>query len=182
MKGAIANCLKEVVVQKYGTDKWEEIRMTSNLPGILLDSGNIDDEKVISAFNMAPDILGLSCQKLMDAFAEHWTFNYASKLGYGFFLKKHQSARQAILDINKVHQMATSNIKDANPPIFDFQWDNDRTLYVEYKSERGLFDICLSCLKALGKYHNEDLKITKAGNNKIRIVFAAQSAIRAQNR
>jgi hypothetical protein len=182
MKGSIANCLKEVVIQGYGTDKWEELRVASNLPRVLLDSGNISDEQVITAFNMAPDVLGITWQKLMDAFAEHWTFNYASKLGYGFFLKKHKSAREAILDINRVHQMATANIKGATPPTFDFKWDNDNTLCVEYKSHRGLFDICLACLKALGKYYNEDLKITKAGNNKIRIEFAAQSALRAQER
>lgn len=130
---------------------------------------------------MAPDLLEITWQKLMDAFADHWTFNYSSKIGYGFFLKKHKSAREAILDMNKVHQMATSNIKDAKPPKFDFKWDNNSTLYVEYKSERGLFDICLSCLKSLGKYYNENLRITKAGNNKIRIDFPAQSMVKTQN-
>jgi hypothetical protein len=175
MKGSIVNCFKEVITKEYGETKWEELRVASDLPKILLDSGNIDDDKVITAFNMAPDILGVSWQKLMDSFADYWTFNYSGKIGYSFFLKKHKSAREAILDINTVHQMATSNIRDAKPPLFDFKWENDNTLYVEYKSERGLFDICLSCLKALGKYYKEDLNIKKAGNNKICIIFPAKS-------
>ena len=181
MKGSIVNCFKEVVVKECGKDKWEELRVASNLPEILLDSGNIDDEKVITAFNMAPDILNVNWQKLMDAFADHWTFNYADKIGYGFFLKKHKTAREAIINMNKVHQMATSNIRDANPPTFDFEWENDNTLYIEYKSKRGLFDICLSCLKSLGKYYNENLRVSKAGNNKIRINFPAQSMPKAEN-
>jgi hypothetical protein len=175
------NCLKEVVVKEYGMDKWEELRVASELPTILLDSGNVNDDKVIAAFNMAPDILNVSWQKLMDLFAENWTFNYANKIGYGFFLKKHKSAREAIMNMNKIHQMATSNIKDANPPSFDFKWENDNTLYVEYKSQRNLFDICLSCVKALGKYYKENLQITKAGNNKIRIIFPAESRLKAEN-
>jgi len=32
MKGSIVNCLKEVVVKEYGMDKWEELRVASELP------------------------------------------------------------------------------------------------------------------------------------------------------
>jgi hypothetical protein len=181
MKGSIVNCFKEVVFKECGKDKWDELRVASNLPTILLDSANIDDERVVTAFNMAPDILNVSWQKLMETFADHWTFNYASKMGYGFFLKKHKSAREAIMEMNKIHQMATSNIKGANPPSFDFKWEDDNTLLVGYKSERNLFDICLYCLKSLGKYYKENLEIIKAGNNKIRVNFPAKTIFKAKN-
>lgn len=47
MKGSIVNCLKEVVIKEFGEDKWEELRVASSLPLILLDSANIDDEKLL---------------------------------------------------------------------------------------------------------------------------------------
>jgi len=42
---------------------------------------------------------------------------------------------------------------------------------MKYISKRGLIDFMVGLIKGVGKYYREDLKVTKLGNDRVKIVF-----------
>ena len=76
-----------------------------------------------------------------------------------------------ILGMDKIHVQMTATIRNARPPRFDYQWKDERTLIVTYKSFRGMIDIYRGLVLGVGKLFNEPLRARKLDNTQVEIVF-----------
>ena len=70
-----------------------------------------------------------------------------------------------------VHATVIKNVPNAQPPRFEYEWLDDKTLIMKYKSRRRLIDFMVGSIKGVGKYYKEDLRVTKLGNDKVKIIF-----------
>jgi hypothetical protein len=70
-----------------------------------------------------------------------------------------------------MHKSVTKNIENANPPKFEFEWKNDKTLIITYISTRGLIDFVVGLAKGVGKYFNQNLLVRKISNTKVEVLF-----------
>lgn len=105
-----------------------------------------------------------------DAFGDYWVNDYAPNI-YKSVYNKYKSAREFILGMDDVHMMITQTVTNATPPRFTYNFTDDKTLMVTYKSSRGLIDIYTGLAKGLGRYFNEKLTVTKIDNKTVKIVF-----------
>lgn len=119
--------------------------------------------------NSVCKVLNISLTQAADAFGDYWVNEYAVKIYKSYYSPK--SAREFILNMDKVHQMITQNMANAHPPRFDYEWDDDKTLVMTYKSRRNLIDFLVGLLKGIGNHYNEKLQVTKLGEDKVKIVF-----------
>ncbi len=174
MKGIIAMCLKDLVVEKFGADKWEEcLRKAGADQDIsILATSNMHDEVVLKVVQGVCATLGISLQQAADAFGEHWVCNYSQKI-YPAYYRKYGTAKEFLLAMDKVHVEMTESIKDAHPPRFDYEWKDKRTLIMKYNSNRNLIDFAVGLAKGVGKFYKEDLKVLKLADDKMQIVFPA---------
>jgi hypothetical protein len=174
MKGIIALCLKDLVVAKFGADKWAEclrnIGEDHNVP--ILAGSDMHDEVVLKMIQGVCTTLGISFQQAADTFGEHWVLNYSQKI-YSAYYKRYTNAKDFLLAMDKVHVDMTDSIKNAHPPRFDYEWKDGRTLIMKYKSDRNLMDFAMSLAKGVGKFYKEDLVVSKLADNKMQIVFPA---------
>lgn len=172
MKGVIVKCLADMVTEKFGKEKWEEALQRAGLKKgtVFLATENVDDAAVLRIVNAVCDVLGITLQQAADAFGEYWVCNFAPKI-YSVYYKGVNSAKEFLLKMDKVHEVSTQNIPDARPPRFGYEWKDDRTLIMTYKSKRGLIDIMVGLVKGVGKYYKENLKVTKLGPDKVEIIF-----------
>lgn len=172
MKGVIMACLSELVQEKFGGDKWEEIMRASGLDARkrFISTEDVPDDVAMKLLDSTCSVLGISMEQAADAFGDYWVNVFAPRI-YGVYYKNVDNARGFLLKMDQVHVMSTKNIENARPPRFDYQWEDDRTLIMTYKSPRGLIDICMGLIKGVGKYFNEDLQVTKLSGDRIRIVF-----------
>jgi len=69
--------------------------------------------------------------------------------------------------------MTTKNLPHPTPPKFEYQyqWENDHTLLITYKSKRNLNDIVMSHIKAVAKHYNEKINLQKIQDNVICVEF-----------
>jgi hypothetical protein len=172
MKGVILNAIADMITEKFGKEKWEEIVEKAGLPRsrIFLPIENVDDAVVLSVINSLCNVLGITLQQAADAFGEYWICNFTPKL-YPLYYRGVNSAKEFLLQTDKIHQELTKNIPDATPPRFDYQWKDDKTLIMTYKSKRGLIEIMVGIIKGVGKYYKENLMVTKLGPDKVEIKF-----------
>jgi hypothetical protein len=59
----------------------------------------------------------------------------------------------------------------AHPPRFDYDWKNEKTLVITYKSPRGLVDFLIGLIHGVGKYFHEELMTTKLSADKVEVIF-----------
>lgn len=172
MKGIIAMCLKNLVVEKFGLEKWDEcLRNAGERENLnVLATSDLQDARVMKIVEAVCGTLGLTLPQAADAFGEYWVCIFSQKI-YGSYYRKFQSARDFLLAMDRVHVETTSLIENARPPRFDYEWKNDKTLLMAYKSNRNLIDFVAGLAKGVGKYYGEPLSVSKIGPDRIQIFF-----------
>ncbi|MBU1118400.1 heme NO-binding domain-containing protein [Patescibacteria group bacterium] len=173
MKGVIVSCFEELVKEKFGQDKWDEILDKVGIDKgkrVFLATEDIDDAAVMNVLDKTCEVLDMSVNDVTDAFGDYWVNSYAPRF-YKIYFNQAHSAREFLLNMDNVHIATTKSIANAHPPRFEYEWKDDNTLIMTYKSERGLIDLFISLVKGVGKHYHEDLKVTKLDNKKVEIVF-----------
>lgn len=173
MKGVIAVALKEMVVDRFGEDKWRETLKSAGVDQepMLLPVSDVDDGLVLKIVDELCKALNLSLDQAADAFGEHWVGVYSQKL-YKTVFRSCTNAKELLLKMDDVHVRSTKDIPGARPPRFDYEWVDDKTLIMTYKSHRGLIDFMVGLIRGVGKFYGEDISATKLSDQKARIVFA----------
>ena len=173
MKGAIAICLKETVVSKFGVKKWEEIMIAAGQKPsmIIMASLDIDDAVIVEIVKQTCSNLNITIEQAADAFGDYWVNSYANRM-YKPYYGTSSTAKDFFVQLNKMHDTATKNIANAKPPKFEVEWKDDNTLILTYISPRGLIDFVVGLAKGVGKYFNEKLSVHKISSTKVEIKFS----------
>jgi hypothetical protein len=172
MKGVIVLQLKAMVIERFGKDKWEEALAKAGIykEPIITVISNVDDKIVVDVVNSLCEVLGISLPQLGDAFGDYWVNVYTPKV-YASFYANAKTAKDFLLKMDHVHVAMTKNLQDADPPRFEYEWEDNKTLIMKYISKRGLIDFMVGLIKGVGNFYKEDLKVTKLGNDRVKIVF-----------
>jgi hypothetical protein len=175
MKGVIVTCLESLVKEQFSQQSWEDILKEADVEKHTLFNmtSNIDGKAVLEIIHATCKVLNLTLNEAADAFGDYWVNVYAPKV-YSMYFRKAHSAKEMLLNMDKLHETVTSSIADAHPPRFDYEWKDEKTLIMHYKSHRGLIDFFVGLIKGVGKYYNEELKVAKQSETAIEIVFLGQ--------
>lgn len=173
MKAIIALALKGLIKDKFGDEKWEAVLKNAGIDNEprLTPISDIDDKVVLDVIGSACKVLDISSVQAADAFGEYWMTEYAPQIFKHYFSAK-KNAKEFLLKMDDVHVAVTNTTENARPPRFDYEWEDKNTLIMNYKSDRNLIDIFVGLIKGVGKYYNENLQVSKAGGNKVKVIFA----------
>jgi len=165
-------CIKELVVNKFGNEKWKEILKMSGIEQepTILPTSDVDDSVCMKVIDSICKCLNLTLQQVADAFGEYWMCEFAPQI-YSVYYTGVKNAKEFLLKMDYAHYSSTRVLPDARPPRFDYEWIDDKTLIMHYKSHRGLIDFMVGLIKGVGKYFNEDLRVRKLDNKRVEIVF-----------
>ena len=172
MKGVIALALKEMVVEKFGPEKWKNTLIKAGIDKepLILPITNVDDSVVLKIVDSVCNVLNISLIQAADAFGDYWVNVYSQKI-YRVYYLDCKTAKEFLLKMDEVHATVTKNIPNAHPPKFEYEWKNEKTLIMKYKSQRGLIDFMVGLIHGVGKFYGETLKVTKLGDDKVEIIF-----------
>ena len=172
MKGVIVLAAKEMVTKNFGEGKWKEALQKAGIDKepIILTITDVDDQVVMKVINALCEVLNLSFTQVADAFGDYWVNEYSHKI-YQVYYDNCKTAKEFLLKMDSVHVASTRTMANAHPPRFEYEWKDDKTLIMHYKSPRGLIDFMVGLIKGVGKYYKEDLKVTKLDNERVEIVF-----------
>ena len=172
MKAVVFTCLKELVENKFGEDKWAQIAQEVGLdPGArFLPVADVDDAIVLKAIGATCSVLGITQQQAADAFGEYWVCEYAPKL-YGSYYLGVKTAKEFLLRLDGIHVATTRAIPNAHPPRFTYEEVNDNTLIMRYQSKRGLMPIFMGLVRGVAKYFGETADVSMVGADRVKIVF-----------
>lgn len=172
MKGTLVKCLEELVVTQFGQDKWEQSLKDAGLSGsiVIWPMSDIDDAQVMGLVEAVCRNLNMTLAQAADAFGDYWVNVYSQRM-YPLYYERNATAKDFLLDVDNVHVQMTRTMQRARPPRFDYEWQDDGSLIMYYKSQRGLVDFMVGLARGVGKYYGENIEVTKLGPDKVQIVF-----------
>jgi hypothetical protein len=172
MKGVILMCLANLVMEKFGRDKWEDSLEKAGFPRttFFLATQDIEDALTMKVIDSTCKVLNITTEQAAMAFGDYWVNDFAVKI-YQPFYRGPKSAKEFLLNLDKVHVMTTQTVPNAHPPRFDYEWKDEKTLIMTYKSPRGLIDFFIGLVHGVAKHFNENLKINKLSDQKVEIIF-----------
>lgn len=176
MKGVIVQCLKEMVVQHHGAERWDAIGSRAGMEAhaVILSSSDMPDEKVVALMHASEVELKMGTLELADAFGVHWNTVFAPRV-YASTYRDCHSAREFLLKLDDLHTRVTRTIPNARPPRFEYRWENPHTLVMTYISHRKLVHLAVGLARGLGRYFKETLVVERLGESQVRVRFPAKA-------
>lgn len=172
MKGTIHRCLNEVIVEHFGEETWKRALLKAGFPPDydFSYSEDIDEEKSLSLIHQVVSETGKTQEEVFDLFGVHWACEYAPS-HYAFWYMGVKSAKEFILKLDHVHDVVGKHFNNAAPPRFLYKELGENTLEIEYKSKRNLLPLFISLVKGLGVHFNEEIRVERLTEKKLRLHF-----------
>ena len=151
MYGLINNSLKDMICEKFGEEKWQEVLNASGVPeDSFLTMRSYDDEITYALAGAASDVLGAPVDACLEMFGKYWVLETAAK-SYGTLLDAAGEDMVVFLgNLNALHDRITSTFLNYVPPEF-FVEEKDNGYEIHYMSKRkGLTPFVVGLLKGLG--------------------------------
>lgn len=152
MYGLINTAMKDLVVSRFGEEKWEEIRRRAKVG----DEGfanmhKYPDEITYSLVGAASEVLEAPAADLLEAFGEHWTV-YSARAGFGHLLDfAGDNLVDFLRNLDSMHTRIGMTFTELEPPSFSVSDVGPDSLRLHYRSKRpGLTPVAIGMVKGLG--------------------------------
>lgn len=106
---------------------------------LFLPTSDIEDSRVINIINALCSTLNVSLAQAADIFGDYWINVYCQKM-YRPYFRRYKTTKDFLLGLNEIHQEITEIMDNTKPPKFLYEWQNDKTLIMLYKSHRNIID------------------------------------------
>lgn len=160
MKGVINKGIQELVQARFGAEAWEQIKARAGCEEpFFAVSEDYPDELTLALVQAAAEVSGLPTETLLVEFGKFWVSHTGKESYPTFFRLAGSSPRQFLLNMDRVHEQATRNIRNAAPPRFTYEEWPDGRLWMHYHSERGLCAVLRGLILGVGIYFNQELQV-----------------------
>jgi hypothetical protein len=122
-------------------------------------SKDYPDEMSIALIKSAADISGLTAEEVMLEYGKYIVPNTLKESYPTYFKLGGSSARDFLLNMDRVHKHATRSILGATPPRFEYEELPDGRLIMHYYSKRGLCTILRGLILGVGILFGENLEV-----------------------
>lgn len=161
MYGLINSALKNMIQQRFGEEKWQEILSESGVPeDSFLTMRSYEDSLTYQLVGAASKVLEAPPEVCLEMFGEYWVIETAGK-HYGTLMSASgQTMVEFIRNMNTLHDRITGTFINYIPPEFMVEDLPNNQYLIHYVSTReGLQPFVVGLLKGLAKRFNATLTI-----------------------
>ena len=161
MYGLINNALQNMIREKFGDEKWEEVLRRSGVPeDSFLTMRSYDDALTYRLAGTASEVLGAPVEACLEMFGEYWVLETASK-SYGTLMDASGDTMVDFLrNMNSLHDRITGTFLNYVPPEFLVEDLEPPRYHIHYLSKRkGLTPFVEGLLKGLAIRFGSQLEI-----------------------
>jgi hypothetical protein len=168
MKGVINKGIQELIEAKFGAEAWGRIKeMAKCEEPFFSTSEDYPDQMTLDLANAASEVSGLPLETVLVEFGKFWVSKTGIESYPTLFKLAGKTAREFLLNLNKVHNHVTKNIRNARPPFFEYEELADGRLRMHYRSDRRLCVVMRGLILGVGFHFDEELQLkeTSCMNN-----------------
>ena len=152
MYGMVNKALEGLVKEKFGEEKWHEIKRKSEFDeDFFVSMKSYPDSITYDLVGIASEVLEAPAEVLLEEFGKYWIL-YTAEEGYKDILEIYGSDLPTFLsNLNRLHEQITMVMPDLTPPYFQCEKIDESNFKLTYKSERkGLKPMVVGLLYGLG--------------------------------
>ena len=164
MYGLVNKAIQDLVTEKFGEDKWQEIKKLSDFEDdFFIGLQSYPDSLTYTLVKNASKVLGADASLVMEIFGEYWIL-YTVDEGYGEMM---DLAGDNLLDFLNNLDMLHNRLNNIMPhlvaPKFSTRNQTSNSIELEYRSHReGMSPMVVGLLKGLCKrFKLENYKVSQ---------------------
>lgn len=166
MYGIVNKSIEELVVQNFGQEKWEEIKIQSkiNIEYFISNESYDDDVTFVLAQTIAEN-LDIPLSEVLKSFGEWWIL-HTGKNHYGYLLESGgENFKSFLLNLPAFHNRVMMMYPKLTPPEFQISDVDGNSVHLHYFSKRkGLTDFVYGLISGLGKFFSTEVKTIHIGS------------------
>ncbi len=160
MKGIVNKGIQELAEAKFGAEAWEKVKELAKCEEPFFSaSEDYPDQMTLDLANAASKVSGLPLETVLVEFGKFWVPNTAAESYPAFFKLTGKTAREFLLNIDRMHKHVTKNILNTKPPSFEYEELPDGRLLIHYRSERSLCAVLYGMILGVGIHFDEELQV-----------------------
>ena len=163
MYGLVNKAIQDLICEKFGEDKWMEIKKLSGFEDeFFIGMQTYPDALTYSLVKNASKILGADASVVMEAFGEYWIL-YTANEGYSEMMELSGNTFTEFLNnLDMLHERVSNIMPNLRAPQFNSRNETPNSIELEYRSHRaGLSPMVIGLLRGLGKrFGKENLIIS----------------------
>ncbi|ELU08873.1 hypothetical protein CAPTEDRAFT_19651 [Capitella teleta] len=158
--GQIHLCVRSLVLEKFGEEKWRQITEKAGCDEIddFMTFHHYGDDLTINLIAVVSEVLEVPLAVVLELFGEYF-FTYCLQNGYDKMLRTlGDNIRTFIQNLDSLHALLAMTYKHIQAPSFRCESGDEDALILHYYSVRsGLYPIVIGVLRAVGRelYHQE---------------------------
>jgi hypothetical protein len=152
MHGIVNQAIQGLITDKYGADKWLEIKQRCSLSvDYFISNEPYDDDITYDIIGIASEYLHIHSDIILEEFGVYWV-TVTGMQKYGDLMKAGgKSFTQFILNLPNFHSRVMLIFPKLTPPEFSVEQINEKQLTLHYYSNRdGLSSFVIGLIKGIG--------------------------------
>lgn len=161
MYGLVNKAIQDLVVKGYGEETWQDIcRMSGFEEEDFVGLEPYPDQLTYTLVKNVSKKTGMDPSKILEVFGEHWIL-YTADEGYGDLMNLSGSNFVDFLsNLDMLHERIANIMPQLSPPQFTTRNQMEKSIELEYRSEReGFIPMLYGLLKGLGKRFDMDVQV-----------------------
>lgn len=162
MYGVIHSALKQMVVDRHGTECWQRLSSAAGHgQEAMLTMRPYDDAVTLSLIEATAKVLDLRVEEALRVFGRYWIIDFAPG-SYGTLLAHTGHDTFSFLDnLNNLHDRIATAFAEFRPPVFTVERVSPDTMRVNYHSTRqGLTPFVVGLLEGMQDRFDEPMTVT----------------------
>lgn len=161
MYGIINKSIEELVTEKFGENKWNEVKKVSEIDiDFFISNEPYDDAITYDLAIGISKVMNISLDAVLFTFGEWWILD-TTKKKYGGLLKSGgASLKEFLVNLPQFHNHIMLMYPKLTPPEFKVSDINENNIVVHYLSKRpGLQEFVRGLFSGLGKLYKTNVTI-----------------------
>lgn len=161
MYGLINRAVKGLVVERFGSDAWDRIRIRAGIDEEdFISMESYDDSVTYGLVAAATEELGLEASTILEAFGGYWV-EYTAVEGYGELLNSvGDTLPEFLANLDQMHARVKMAFPDLKPPRFRVSDESEEGLMLHYFSHRpGLAPLVVGLVKGLADRFDRPVEV-----------------------
>ncbi|XP_077059758.1 guanylate cyclase soluble subunit beta-2 [Siphateles boraxobius] len=152
MYGFINTCLKSLVIERFGEETWEKLRLMAGVQETFMTYEVYDDLITLRLVQEACKMLDVSSEVVLKLFGEYF-FSFCKMSGYDTMLRTlGGNLVEFIENLDALHSYLALSYEAMNAPSFRVERMDDGRILLHYYSDRkGLYHIVPGIIEAVAK-------------------------------
>ena len=156
MYGIVNKAIQDLITDKFGVDKWDEIKEKSKVDvDFFLSNEPYDDDITYKLAGAASEVLGISVGEVLQAFGEWWVLRTGKEKYGGLMEAGGDNLKEFLINLPFFHNRIMLMYPKLTPPEFKVSNIEENAIHIHYHSKReGLQEFVRGLLVGLSKMYS----------------------------